>query len=48
MLWGYAVESWDRLGVWAMIAGGTLGIIALFLSLVSANVLYRVADISQQ
>jgi hypothetical protein len=47
MMWGYAVESWDRLGVLAMIAGGTLGMIALFLSLASAYILYRVADRSQ-
>jgi hypothetical protein len=47
MLWGYAVEAWDRFGVWSMIAGGSLGIIALFLSLASAYVLYRVADVSQ-
>src|ERR1700682_847901 len=47
LLWGYAVEFWDRVGIWSLIAGAILGVIALLLTAASAYVLYRVADIAQ-
>jgi hypothetical protein len=47
MLWGYSIETWDRVGVWTMIGGAAIGIVALFISFVSAYVLYRVADVAQ-
>jgi hypothetical protein len=48
MLWGFPVEFWDRFGIWSMVAGAGLGVIALFISFASAYVLYRVADVSQK
>jgi hypothetical protein len=47
MLWGYPLEFWDWLGIRLMFGGALIGVLALFLSLISAYVLYRVADIAQ-
>jgi hypothetical protein len=48
MLWGFSIESLDWWGVVFMISGGILGVLGLIASLISAYVLYRVADISQK
>ena len=48
MLWGNSLEFWDGLGRLTMFVGAGLGILALIASLVSAYVLYRVADIAQK
>jgi hypothetical protein len=47
MLWGYPLEFWDWLGIRFMFGGALIGVLALFPSLISAYVLYRVADIAQ-
>ena len=47
LLWGYALEFWDRLGIWSLIAGAIVGVVALLLTAASAYILYRVADVAQ-
>jgi hypothetical protein len=47
MLWGYSLEFWDWLGVRLMFVGAGVGVFALFVSLISAYLLYRVADAAQ-
>jgi hypothetical protein len=47
LLWGYAVELWDRIGIWALVIGAVLGVVALLLTAASAYILYRVADNAQ-
>lgn len=47
LLWGWTVEFWDRVGIWSLIFGAILGVIALLLAAASAYILYRVADIAQ-
>lgn len=47
LLWGRALEFWDRVGIWALIAGAGLGVAALIVTTGSAYVLYRVADEAQ-
>jgi hypothetical protein len=47
LLWGYAVELWDRIGIWALVIGAALGVMALLLTAASAYILYRVADRAQ-
>lgn len=47
LLWGYSVASWDKLGIWALVIGAILGVVALLLTAASAYVLYRVADTAQ-
>jgi hypothetical protein len=48
MLWGHSLEFWDRMGIRLMFGGAAVGVIALLASLVSAYVLYRVADESEK
>jgi hypothetical protein len=47
LLWGSAVELWDRVGIWALITGAVLGVAALLVTTASAYILYRVADKAQ-
>ncbi len=47
LLWGYPLEFWDRLGIWALVVGAVLGVVALLLTAASAYILYRVADEAQ-
>jgi hypothetical protein len=47
LLWGYAVEFWDRVGIWALVVGAVLGVAALLITAASAYILYRVADKAQ-
>ncbi len=44
LLWGYGVEFWDRVGIWALVVGAILGVAALLITAASAYILYRVAD----
>src|SRR5712664_972024 len=46
LLWGYALEFWDRVGIWS-VAGAIVGVGALALTAASAYILYRVADAAQ-
>jgi hypothetical protein len=48
MLWGYSIEFLDRVGIVSMIVGAGLGVCGLIVSLVSAYLLYRVADVAQK
>ena len=48
LLWGRAIEFWDRLGITALIWGAVLGVAALLLTAASAYILYRVADVAQK
>ena len=48
LLWGYAIEFWDWLGIRSLIWGAALGVIALLLTAASAFILYRVADVAQK
>jgi hypothetical protein len=47
LLWGYALEFWDRVGIVSLIVGAIVGVIALLLTAASAYILYRVADAAQ-
>jgi hypothetical protein len=47
LLWGYPVDFWDRIGIWALIVGAIIGVVALLLTAASAYILYRVADLTQ-
>jgi hypothetical protein len=47
LLWGYPLEFWDRVGIWSLVAGATVGVAALLLTAASAYILYRVADEAQ-
>lgn len=47
LLWGYPVDFWGRLGIWALIIGAIVGVVALLLTAASAYILYRVADTAQ-
>ncbi|UPK32247.1 hypothetical protein IVB18_28610 [Bradyrhizobium sp. 186] len=41
------LELWDRIGLWSLVAGAILGVIALLITAASAYILYRVADAAQ-
>jgi hypothetical protein len=47
MFWGHDLAFWDWWGIRLMFGGAILGTAALLVSLASAYVLYRVADIAQ-
>jgi hypothetical protein len=47
LLWGYALEFWDRVGIVSLIVGAIIGVAALLLTAASAYILYRVADAAQ-
>src|ERR1700730_8520090 len=47
MFWGHDIAFWDWWGIRLMFGGAILGTAALLVSLASAYVLYRVADIAQ-
>ena len=44
LLWGYGVQFWDRVAIWALVVGAILGVAALLITAASAYILYRVAD----